>query len=636
MSNKTASLGAPDQPPPRPVSVPDVTPQQPIEEALQRERHFVSAVLDTIGALVVVLDREGRIARFNRACEQLTGYRFEEIKNRPFWDFLLIPGEIAPVKRVFETLRAGDFPLDFENYWVSKDGRRRLIAWSNTVLTAADGSVEHIIGTGIDITERRQAEQEIKHMSSFPLLNPNPVMEVDLAGNLIFCNPSTLKTLQQLGCEPDALLFLPADFAAVVGEFEEPSVSLLYREVAIGTAIFAENIYRPPDFGTIRIFATNITERRHAEEQLRYQAFLLENVSDAIVASDVNFVIQTWNKAAEEMYGWRAAEVIGKSVSEVLRGEFAVPVAETTRQLYAEGSWKGEVMHQCKDGRRVPVLASVRLLRDETGQPIGAVSVNRDITERKQMEEALRQSNDELQARNVELDAFAHTVAHDIKNPLHLILGYAGMLVENFSAFSSAEVVHSLQFIERSSRKINSITDNLLLLSQVPPQDIIRAPLHMATIVAEARLRVSHLIDDQAHISVPDVWPMGLGYEPWVEEVWANLLSNALKYAGRPAYIELGGERQADGLVCFWVRDNGPGIAPANQARLFEAFYRVDTNHNSGHGLGLAIVKRIVERLGGEVSVQSSGVPGEGACFRFTLPAAQPQAAGQPLDRNLP
>jgi len=219
-----ASPIAPDQPPLRSARVPDISPQH-IKEALQRERNFVSAVLDTVAALVVVLDREGHIERFNRTCEQVTGYRFEEVQARPFWDFLLISEEIESVKRVFEQLRAGDFPLDFENYWVTRDGRRRLIAWSNTVLTAADGSVEHIIGTGIDITERRQADQEIKHMSSFPLLNPNPVLEFDLAGNLIFCNPSALKTLQQLGYEPDVCLFLPPDFAAIVQEFEEPSIS---------------------------------------------------------------------------------------------------------------------------------------------------------------------------------------------------------------------------------------------------------------------------------------------------------------------------------------------------------------------------------------------------------------------------
>jgi PAS domain S-box-containing protein len=622
MSNEVVSSSFPDQPLFHSVSMPVPTHPQPIEAALQHERNFVSAVLDTVGALVVVLDREGRIVRFNRTCEQVTGYRFEEIKDRPLWEFLLIPAEVASVKRVFETLRAGDFPLDFENHWVTRDGQQRLIAWSNTALTAADGTVNYIIGTGIDITERRQAEQEIKHMSSFPLLNPNPVLEVDLAGRLVFCNPGTLERLQQLGCEPDALLFLPADFTALLGEFEQSTASLLYREVALGAAIFAENISRLPDIGTIRIFATDITERKHAEELLRYQAFLLENVSDAIVASDVNFIIQSWNKAAEELYGWRAAEVIGKSVTEILHGEFAVPVADTTHQLFTEGSWKGEVIHWCKDGRRVLVLASVRLLRDAAGEPIGAVSVNRDITERKQMEEALRQSNAELQARNVELNAFAHTVAHDIKNPLHLIIGYAGVLLESYTTLASDEVVKSLQLIECSSEKLNSITDNLLLLSQVHQQDIIRAPLEMAAIVAEARQRVAHLLDTQTCLSVPAVWPTALGYEPWVEEVWVNLLSNALKYAGRSARIELGGEREAAGLARFWVRDNGPGITPADQAHLFEAFYQVVTRQGSGHGLGLSIVKRIIEKLGGQVSVQSTGVPGEGACFSFTLPAA--------------
>jgi PAS domain S-box-containing protein len=479
----------------------DVTQRQQAEAALQRERNFVSAVLDTVGALVVVLDREGRIVRFNRTCERVTGYCFDEIEDRPLWDFLLLPEEVAPVRRIFEQLRAGDFPLDFENYWVTKDGRRRLIAWSNTVLTAADGSVEYLIGTGIDVTDKQQAEQEIRHMSSFPLLNPNPILEVDAAGAVIFCNPGAYQALERLGLEADARLFLPPDILGIISALTQQQITVARREVTIGHAVFAESINLAAGFGTIRIFAA-------------------------------------------------------------------------------------------------------------------------DITERKQMEEALRQNNAELQARNVELDAFAHTVAHDIKNPLHLIIGYADMLAENYAVLSPTEVVESLQFIERSGQKLNNITDNLLLLSQVRQQDIRREPLNMAAIVAEARLRVANLIDGQTHISVTDTWPIGLGYEPWVEEVWANLLSNALKYAGRPVRLDVGGELQPDGMACFWIRDNGQGIAPVNQVRLFEAFYRIPTNQSSGHGLGLAIVKRIVERLGGAVSVQSSGVPGEGSLFRFTLPAA--------------
>lgn len=131
-------------------------------EALQEERGFTSAVLDTVGALVVILDGEGRIVRFNRTCQETTGYSFDEVKGRCFWDLFLIPEEVEPVKAVFEELRTGQFPNEYENYWVTKDGSRRLIAWSNTALVNDEGAVEYVIGTGIDITERKRVEEEIE------------------------------------------------------------------------------------------------------------------------------------------------------------------------------------------------------------------------------------------------------------------------------------------------------------------------------------------------------------------------------------------------------------------------------------------------------------------------------------------
>jgi signal transduction histidine kinase len=244
-----------------------------------------------------------------------------------------------------------------------------------------------------------------------------------------------------------------------------------------------------------------------------------------------------------------------------------------------------------------------------------------DITARKRMEEALHQFNAELQARNAELDAFAHTVAHDIKNPLHLVLGHADVLLENLDRLPSDLISESLRLILRSVRKLNNITDSLLLLSQVRQTEIVMSPLDMGGIVAEARLRVAHLIDEDTEISVPAEWPRALGFDPWIEEVWANYLSNALKFAGRPARIELGGELQPGGWARFWIRDNGNGIVPADQARLFTAFHQ-PAAASGGHGLGLSIVKRIVKKLGGDVAVQSSGIPGEGCTFSFTLPAA--------------
>ena len=140
----------------------EITERKKAEETLKRERDFISAVIDTAGALVVVLDPQGRIVRFNRACEQTTGYSFDEARNQYFWDMFLIPEEVKQVKAAFDKLRAGLFPNEATNYGVTKDGSRRLIAWSNTALFGDDGSVEYIIGTGIDITERRRAEQALR------------------------------------------------------------------------------------------------------------------------------------------------------------------------------------------------------------------------------------------------------------------------------------------------------------------------------------------------------------------------------------------------------------------------------------------------------------------------------------------
>ncbi len=127
-----------------------------------KDSDFVLSVLDTIAALVVVLDREGRIVYFNQACKNLTGYSLDEVKGKSLWDVLLIPEEAKSIKNFFRKIRADQFPNEYRNYWITKDGSFRWIAWSNTALLDEMGSVEHIIGTGIDITERKESEEECK------------------------------------------------------------------------------------------------------------------------------------------------------------------------------------------------------------------------------------------------------------------------------------------------------------------------------------------------------------------------------------------------------------------------------------------------------------------------------------------
>ncbi len=172
----------------------EITERQWVEEALKKERNFISAVIDTSSALVVVLDRQGQIVRFNRACEQTTNYSFDEVRGRYFWNLFLIPEELEPVKAIFAKLQAGQFPNESENYWVTKDGSRRLIAWSNTALLDNQGSVEYVIGTGIDITERKQAEkalQESEEQYRSVVDNLKEVIfQTDTARRLTFLNPA--------------------------------------------------------------------------------------------------------------------------------------------------------------------------------------------------------------------------------------------------------------------------------------------------------------------------------------------------------------------------------------------------------------------------------------------------------------
>ena len=128
------------------------------EKKLEIERKIISKVIDTTACLIVVLDSQGRIVRFNQACEKTTGYSTAEVINKYVWDFFLIPEEIEPVKTVFTKLSGEHFNSEYQNYWRSKNGSKHLISWSNTVTTNSEGLVEYVIGTGIDITDRKEAE----------------------------------------------------------------------------------------------------------------------------------------------------------------------------------------------------------------------------------------------------------------------------------------------------------------------------------------------------------------------------------------------------------------------------------------------------------------------------------------------
>ena len=269
------------------------------------------------------------------------------------------------------------------------------------------------------------------------------------------------------------------------------------------------------------------------------------------------------------------------------------------------------------------------LVEERTAELMSAnENLQREIGERKQAEGTLRRYTAELESRNEELDAFAHTVAHDLKNPLALIIGYAEAL--DGVSLPEEELARYLRLIMRNGHKMCSIIDGLLLLASTrKAADVAMGPLDMAQVVDEVRQRLAYMIEEyQAEVVLPETWLVPVGYGPWVEEVWTNYVSNALKYGGQPPRIELGadlasafsgnGGQAKDGMARFWIRDNGRGLTPEEQARLFTPFTRLDQVSAKGHGLGLSIVRRIVEKMGGQVGVESQ--VGQGSTFIFTLP----------------
>jgi len=226
----------------------------------------------------------------------------------------------------------------------------------------------------------------------------------------------------------------------------------------------------------------------------------------------------------------------------------------------------------------------------------------------------------DLRARNKELEAYDHMLAHDLKDPLTILIAAAD-LITDVPDLTHQELKECMQQIRFTAYEMNAIINNLLLFAEVSRADVPVEPVDMAMVVTKVRNRLSYIIkENRAKINLPRVWPRAFGYGPWLEEVWANYISNALKHGGQPPYVELGASAQPDSMIRFWTRDNGQGIPPKEQARLFKPFNQIDSLRNLGHGLGLSIVYQIVEKLGGDVGVESE--LGKGSLFFFTLPAS--------------
>jgi len=236
------------------------------------------------------------------------------------------------------------------------------------------------------------------------------------------------------------------------------------------------------------------------------------------------------------------------------------------------------------------------------------------------LEKELRAKSDDLAQKNAELEAYAHTIAHSLKTPLAAAIRFLEILQKFKAEGLAAEQRDLLQKSSSALAMTGEAVDALLLLSTIAQQSVDMQPLDMKNVVARVLNQISDLqARTGALLTLPETWPAALGYEPWVGEVWLNLVSNALKYGGSPARVELGGALEGS-HVRFWVRDNGQTLSEKERMLVFIPFTRLHQERAPGHGLGLATVQRIVSRLEGKVGVRPG--PQQGNEFFFELPAA--------------
>lgn len=268
-----------------------------------------------------------------------------------------------------------------------------------------------------------------------------------------------------------------------------------------------------------------------------------------------------------------------------------------------------------------------------TGSVVGYIST---LVYRLQKEISLReQVQKDLEEKVAELDAFGHTVAHDLKNPLMVINMSIDALVKEFVSSDNSRAKKKLAFINDGAKQMINIIESILMLAgikKIDNNEFTTFPISQS--VDDALKRMEYNIETNGvKVSKPDTWPSVLGYAPWLTEVWVNYINNAIKYGGNQdiqikPVIELGYDKPE---ICkstnsehirFWVKDNGEGIAKDKASTLFQEFTRLHTTEHEGHGLGLSIVKSVIDKFGGNVGVESE--VGKGSSFYFTLPVKVP------------
>lgn len=358
------------------------------------------------------------------------------------------------------------------------------------------------------------------------------------------------------------------------------------------------------------------------------QASLLNLTHDSIFVRDMEFYITYWNRGAQELYGWKPEEAVGKHSQQLLGTEYPVPLEEVREELERSGRWEGELRRIKADGSSVVVATRWSLRRDDQGRPAAMLETSNDISERKRREQEIQGLNNELEKRsaeleasNKELEAFAYSISHDLRAPLRHMAGYTELLQKKASATLDEKGNRYILMILDSAKRMGNLIDDLLSFSRMGRAETQKSLVSLSQLVKEAVSEVRQEAEGRNISWRIGALPEFYGDRSMLRLVLVNLLSNAVKFTRtRPqAEIEIGSAGgNGDELIVF-VKDNGVGFDMKYANKLFGVFQRLHaTGTFEGTGIGLATVQRIMHRHGGRAWAE--GAVDQGATFYFSAP----------------
>jgi PAS domain S-box-containing protein len=645
------------------------------QEALTRSEKWFSTTLASIGDAVIATDMNGGVTFMNSVAQSLTGWSQAEAAGKSMeLVFDIMNKETRrpvenPVKKVFREGKV--VGLADHTLLLSKDGKEFDIEDSAAPILTDTGEGFGVVLVFRDITEKKLADEETKRQKELLQLIlesiADGVVVADSNGKFLLFNAAAEQVLgigatdtapsqwsDRYGSYlPDGVTLYPPNDLPLVramrGENVDPiELFICNPQVPEGRLLSISGRPLKRADGALQggvVVFHDMTERKKAEKALRqseerFRLLVSEVVDYAILMLDPEGHIASWNAGAERIKGYQAQEIIGQHFSRFYSPEDvkAGKPAHELKVAAEQGRFEDEGWRVRKDGSRFWANVVITALHDGTGQLRGFAKVTRDITEHKRTQELIMRAKEEAERASKFKDQFLSTMSHELRTPLNAVLGFSDLLADERYGPLNDRQQRYVAHIHTGGKHLLKLISDILDLSKIEAgrMEINGEDVTVSSAFTEVISALYPLAEKKSQVLLQRAEPNLHVHADAMrfKQVLTNLVGNAIKFAPEGGRIELVA-RQVDDQVRIEVRDNGPGIPPEQQQRIFEAFVRLAQTGNAteGTGLGLAITARLVELHGSKLAIESR--PGEGACFYFSLPlvAITPE---QPTQTSVP